>query len=93
MLPFNGAQGVEVYADVAFNVINGSEARKVYAQNVKKIQGLGLARRVLFGSDWWNYLYDCDDEVAYLKQLDVDGDWWTSADFVAAETAFLAGVQ
>jgi predicted TIM-barrel fold metal-dependent hydrolase len=92
MQSFNGAQGVEVYSDIAFDVVTNRGARKIYESNVKRVQTLGLAKRVLFGSDWWNYLYECDDELTYVKQLQIDGGWWKSEDFADAEREFLKDV-
>jgi predicted TIM-barrel fold metal-dependent hydrolase len=82
---------VEVYSDIAFDVITG-DSRKTYGKNVERVQELGLTNRVLFGSDWWNYLYECDDEEAFIRQLKVDDGWWKTADFDAASERFLQDV-
>ncbi|MGC4064682.1 MAG: amidohydrolase family protein [Polyangiaceae bacterium] len=92
MLPFNGAQGVEVFSDIAFDVVTPKDARKIYESNVKRVQELGLSRRVMFGSDWWNYLYECENETRFIQQLNIDSGWWKSEDFDAAADAFLSGV-
>ncbi len=91
MQRFDGSSKVEVYSDVAFDVITG-EARSTYGANVARVRQLGLANRVLFGSDWWNYLYECDSETAFVEQLDEDGQWWQPADFETAATRFLQDV-
>jgi len=48
------------------------EIQRKYNDNVKKAKDLGLAPRVLFGSDWWNYLYECETEKEFIDQLDFD---------------------
>ncbi len=91
MRRFDGSGKVEVYSDIAFDVVTGS-SRKRYGDNVARVLDHGLGDRVLFGSDWWNYLYECDDESAFVSQLDVDRGWWKSADFDTAADKFLQDV-
>lgn len=91
MQRFDGAQKVEVFSDVAFDVITG-DARATYGANVARVRALGLADRVLFGSDWWNYLYECDSEKAFIAQLQADGTWWQPTDFDVASYRFLQDV-
>jgi len=71
MTRFDGSKGVEVFSDISFNVID-EKSREKYNDNVKKAKDLGLAPRVLFGSDWWNYLYECETEKEFIDQLDFD---------------------
>jgi len=92
MAKYDGKCGVELYADVAFDLINGDTDRSIYAQNVKWVQDRGLADRVLFGSDWWMYLYECVDEQHFIEQLSVDKGFWKNADFEAAAKRFLGGM-
>ncbi|MBW2735230.1 MAG: hypothetical protein JRH20_22840 [Deltaproteobacteria bacterium] len=95
MSSYSQVDGVKVYTDVAFDTVNGTKKRKTYAKNVRYMQQHGLTGRVLFGSDWWNYLYECKDEQAFIDQLNIDDDddcWWLGADFDAASNDFLRDV-
>jgi hypothetical protein len=89
---FDGKKGVEVYSDVAFDLIGGEAPRSRYGLNVARVQKRELSNRVLFGSDWWNYLFGCASEKDFVDQLEVDEGWWKSAEFEAAARSFLADV-
>jgi predicted TIM-barrel fold metal-dependent hydrolase len=91
MTRFDGSKGVEVFSDISFNVID-EKSREKYNDNVKKAKDLGLAPRVLFGSDWWNYLYECETEKEFIDQLDFDQGFWETKDFEPAADSFLQDV-
>lgn len=92
MTRYPGNQGVEVFSDIAFDVIKGATSRARYEQNVQRVQRLGLERKVMFGSDWWNYLYECDDEAEFLGGLKIDSGWWHSHVMEQAADSFLQDV-
>ena len=95
MSEFDGSEGVELYADVAFNTVGGARSIKNYKDNLQKIKGAGVDSRVLYGTDWWMYLYSEADEASFKEQLHVDDPqdpWWTSTDMEKAADAFLEDV-
>jgi predicted TIM-barrel fold metal-dependent hydrolase len=89
MTRYDGSKGVEVYTDVAFDVISSAGQRDIYGANVQRVKDMGLVDRVLFGSDWWMYIYECSDEERFVSQLNVDEGWWNEADFETAAANFL----
>lgn len=89
---YDGSRGVELYADIAFNTVGDAKSRANYGANVAKVKALGLAKRVLFGSDWWMYLYSEKDEQTYVEQLDIDKGWWDWPDMDEGADSFLRDV-
>lgn len=84
---------VEVYADIAFDIVEPATSRfRRYAENVERVRARGLERRVLFGSDWWNYLMEIDDEADFREYLTISGTLWNGRVLDEAANAFLAGV-
>jgi predicted TIM-barrel fold metal-dependent hydrolase len=95
MAEFDGSEGVELYADVAFNTVGGAQSIGFYEENLQNIRAAGVDARVLYGTDWWMYLYSETDESSFEKQLHVDDPartWWKSADMETAADAFLGDV-
>lgn len=90
MQRYGAGSHVKVYADVAFNVVGTGQ--EYYRRNVEKVRALGLQSHVLFGSDWWNYLYECDDERRYTEQLQIDEGFWRTQELDAAADDFLKDV-
>jgi len=62
---------VEIYSDLSYDWVG--DDWQTFEANLKRIQRDGLDQWLLFGSDWWNYLPDCEDEPAYLRNLRLDG--------------------
>jgi hypothetical protein len=89
---YDGSRGVELYADIAFNTVADARSRANYGANVAKVKALGLAKRVLFGSDWWMYLYTEQNEQTYVEQLDIDKGWWDWQDMDEGADNFLRDV-
>jgi hypothetical protein len=89
---YDGSRGVELYADIAFTTVSDPKSRANYTANVNKVKQMGLAKRVLFGSDWWMYLYSEENEKTYLDQLDIDKGWWDWQDMDEGADNFLRDV-
>lgn len=87
MSHYAGSDGVEVFSDIAFDVVSGG-SRSTYCRHVEKIQQAGLDDRVIFGSDWWNYLLDCQCENEFINQLPA----WDENKFDDATERFLQDV-
>jgi predicted TIM-barrel fold metal-dependent hydrolase len=93
MRKHDGSRGVELYGDVAFNLIPDGDPRALYQKNVQRFKNDGIDKRVIFGSDWWMYLYECPSETEFIKQLDLNqAGSWVSEDLDAAADAFLTDV-
>jgi hypothetical protein len=58
---------VEVYTDISYNVPKERGEAKRYCKRVRKSVCLSDFRRerILFGCDWWMYLYDMDPITYY----------------------------
>jgi len=90
MEEYNGrgeSAGVEIYSDISYAWLGSDSEREKFGKNVAKLREKQLMPWVLFGSDWWNYLPDCTDEVEYAgnmgladlfdeQQLDDNADWF-----------------
>ncbi len=59
---------VEIYSDISYAWVHQGDLA-TFKGNVRKLKELGLDTWVLFGSDWWNYLPDCKDEVEYAANI------------------------
>lgn len=95
MKEFDGSEGVELYADVAFNTVGGEPSIGFYSENIRKIRAARIDSRVLFGTDWWMYLYSETNEQTFIDQLHIDDPavpWWQSAPMEAAADKFLEDV-
>ncbi len=64
---YKNSPAVELYTDIAFNLPNTRDAARRYCRRLRRLASSPVGGRLLFGCDWWMYLYVCDVRDYYQK--------------------------
>jgi predicted TIM-barrel fold metal-dependent hydrolase len=71
---FRGSRGVQIYSDVANDLLTKRVHLRRYHQNALRVVDgpNGVPDQVLFGTDWWNNLPSASSELYFLRQMGYD---------------------